>query len=113
MNKDSVDECHMILLYYVPYSTEQKAKEDIVNALKPYLDLKPTDIQIKSKDEKYSAYISVSAQKCNSTLNPAKSLENIKEVKIGDGIANLRRYYYDYQVYINKLPISITEKEVK
>ena len=63
MQNEIVDECHVILLYYVPYTTEPKAIEDIIAVLKTFAELKPSDIEIKSKDDKYSAYISVPAKK--------------------------------------------------
>lgn len=37
MQKDSADENYVMLLYYVPFQSEAKAKEDIIAALKQYV----------------------------------------------------------------------------
>lgn len=36
----------------------------------------------------------------------------MKSVKIGDNNLNIGRYYYDYQIFINKLDPSITRAQV-
>jgi hypothetical protein len=50
MQSQEVDESQVILLYYILCSSELKAIEDIIVALKPYASIKPSDIRIKSKD---------------------------------------------------------------
>lgn len=42
----------------------------------------------------------------------AKAIESIRSIKIGDTEANIRRYYFDYQIYINKLPLAINQMDV-
>lgn len=36
----------------------------------------------------------------------------MKEVKVGDTITNVKRYYYDHQLYVNRMPKDIPAKEI-
>ena len=58
----------MILLYLLPCEAEDKLKEDIITALKPYVSLAPADIQLTSRDDKYSAALRLPAAKGNFLL---------------------------------------------
>lgn len=49
MQGDS-DENHVILLYYVSSPNEQKVVEDIITAVRTFVDIKPADIRVKTKD---------------------------------------------------------------
>lgn len=53
----------MILLYLLPCEAEDKLKEDIIAALKPYVSLAPADIHLTSRDDKYSAALRLPAAK--------------------------------------------------
>ena len=58
----------MILLYSLPSEPEAKVRKDIVTALKPYVALDPVDIQLTSRDEKYSAILKLPADKGTCSL---------------------------------------------
>jgi hypothetical protein len=102
----------VILLYFLPCESEAKVKEDIISALKPHAPLAPNDITLTNRDDKYSAILKIPAAKGTPPPHLGKIIEALKEVKVGDTVANVKRYYHDYQLYVNRMPKDIPAKEI-
>lgn len=68
----------------------------ILEALKDYFGDETPKIKIKGRPHKYWAYFEINPE-------TAKTLNNLKKVKIDNKNVNIGRYYYDYQIFVNKL----------
>jgi hypothetical protein len=94
-----------VVLYQVPLLPELEVKSLIIASL-PTLKLSLEHITLRNKDGKCQAFIMVPSSKVD-------ELCSLKELPIGKEKVYVKKYYIDAQIFIGRLPETITTEDIR
>lgn len=93
-----------IVLHQVPISSELQTKALIIKLL-PGALLRTDDILLRRKEGKYQAFVMVPSSK-------VEEICNLKELTNGNDKIFVRKWYSNYQVFVGRLPESVSANDV-